>query len=335
VLEARSELGAGVKALVLDTDLSHKEVEVRRRQEDCLLRVRRAGICGTDLAIVSGDYKVRRPLILGHEMFGTVEEIDGGKRFRKGDRVVSEINVYCGVCNVCKAGMFSHCRKIETLGISRDGCFAEFLSVPAKLLHHLPDTVKDFEGPFVEPLAAALQLTKMSPIRPSDSVLVVGAGRLGLLVVQVLKLLGPRRIAVMGRGERKLRMAEQFGAKPFAKDDFSCLELTGGVGFDHVVEATGNKEGLKSALKLVRPRGTVHVKSTHGLPVKLDITAVVVRELRIQGSRCGPFDEAIQLLSSGRVNVSPLLTHTYRLEDYRDALVAARSPDSVKVHFEL
>lgn len=324
-----------MKAIVISSGLKLMEMSLRGRPGDSIVIIRRAGICGTDIAIAKGDYKVNEPLILGHELFGVLKEATSQSDLKKEDRVVSEINIYCNSCFFCKRGMTTHCNKIETLGISRDGGFAEELSVPARNLHRIPDNISDEEAPFVEPLAAAIQLTKMAEIRENETVLIIGSGRLGLLIQQVIKTKKPSLIAVLGRSSKKLEIAKRFGAsKTFTlveKD--RCLDLVEGNGFDHVIEATGSEEGLSLAVEMVRPRGTVHVKSTHGLKSKVDITRVVVNEVRIQGSRCGPFREAIALLNDKVIEVKSLISATYHLEDFRDAFDAASSGDAIKVQF--
>lgn len=324
-----------MKALVISSGLQLKEVSLKRREGDAIVSIRRAGICGTDIAIAKGDYKVREPLILGHELFGILKEVAFQSNLKGGDRVVSEINVYCNSCFFCKNGMKTHCRNIETLGISRDGGFAEELSVPVRNLHKIPDSIKDEEAPFIEPLAAAIQLTKMAKVKEGESVLILGSGRLGLLIQQVIRLARPSLIAVMSRNAKKLEIAKRFGADKtfFTSDKNKCLDLVNGNGFDHVIEATGNEEGLSLAIDMVRPRGIIHVKSTHGLPANLDITKIVVKEVRIQGSRCGPFKEAIELLADRKVRVRSLISATYPLDDFKEAFEVAASGQAIKVQF--
>jgi alcohol dehydrogenase len=326
-----------VKAIVISSGLQLKEVNLNRREGDSVVSIRRAGICGTDIAIAKGSYKVREPLILGHELFGILKEVPAQSNLKSGDRVVTEINVYCNSCFFCKNGMKTHCKNIETLGISRDGGFAEELSVPVRNLHKIPDTISDEEAPFIEPLAAAIQLTKMAMVKEGDSVLIIGSGRLGLLIEQVIRMKKPSLIAVMSRNVEKLEMAKKFGAdRTFTPSDKNeCLELVNGNGYDHVIEATGNEEGLSIAMDMVRPRGIIHVKSTHGLPANIDITKIVVKEVRIQGSRCGPFKEAIKLLADRKVEVKSLISAIYQLEDFKDAFEAAASGRAIKVQFRL
>jgi L-iditol 2-dehydrogenase len=327
-----------LKAVVFDGSLSLKEVPRPGRVGEALVRVERAGICGTDTAIALGKYKVRGPLVLGHEIVGTVAEAPEGRgKDLLGRRVVTEINVACGHCYFCGKRMNTHCANVQTLGISRDGGFAEFVSTPVDNLHEIPDDVSDEQAVFVEPLAAAIELTKMGPVNPESSCLVLGTGRLGLLIVQVLGLTGPSLLVAIGRPGKKLMLAKDYGADhalPMGREE-DALALTGGHGFENVVEVTGASEGIGKALELVAPRGTVHVKSTHGLPAEVDLTRAVVREVRIQGSRCGPFPEAIDLLRSHKVRVDEMVTHRFGLDSYEDAFEAAVSRAAVKALFEI
>ena len=325
-----------MKALVYDGGLACRDIPEPRQEGGVIISVKKAGICGTDLAIASGDYKVRTPLVLGHEIFGTAWRVPEGRSELQGKRCVTEINVGCGKCHFCEAGVRSHCVKGAALGISRDGGFAEYLSTPAENVHPVPDSIRDEEAVFVEPLAACIQLTKMSRIDPQSTCAVVGPGRMGLLIVQVLRTIPPGEIVVIGHEGPKLEMARRFGAVGFdAGEIASALDFTDGEKFDNVIEATGNPAGLDLALAIIKPRGTLHLKSTHGLPVGLDVTKVVVDELRIQGSRCGPFDEAIGLLSDGRVTVQELITHRFALDECEKAFKAASSKNAIKTIFEI
>jgi alcohol dehydrogenase len=230
----------------------------------------------------------------------------------------------------------SHCRKGEALGIHRDGGFAEFVSTPTDNVHIVPDSIHDEEAVFIEPLAACIQLMKLGKIDPDTSSAVIGPGRMGLLIVQLLRLIHPRLLVAVGHEGAKLEMARRFGAETFDVADVeSALRLTEGAKFDNVIEATGNPGGLDLALKLVKPTGTIHLKSTHGVPASLDVTKVVVDELRIQGSRCGPFNEAIELLDRKAISVRELITNRFPLERCQEAFQVASSKSAIKVIFEI
>jgi len=325
-----------VRAVVFDGALACRDVPRPRAKGWVTLEVRKAGICGTDLAIASRQLRTNVPLVLGHEIFGAVAGAPEGHRNLLGKRAVTEINVACGRCAYCRMGLNTHCARVETLGISRNGGFAEYVATPVKNVHLVPDSIGDEEALFVEPLAASVQLTELSPPVPGSTWAVVGTGRMGLLVLQVLKLHNPRILVAIGHEGEKLEMAHRLGVTVFTSGDVArALELTGGVKFDNVVEATGVPEGLSLAMELVRPRGTIHLKSTHGLPVQFDATKVAVDELRIQGSRCGPFDEAIALLRRHRVRVGEMVTHRFPLEKCKEAFGAAPSKSAIKVIFEI
>lgn len=325
-----------MKAVVFDKGVACRDVPEPKQDRGVVISVRRAGICGTDIAIASGDYKVRTPLILGHEIFGTAWKAPEGRSDLLGRRCVTEINVGCGDCGFCRAGVRSHCVKGEALGINRDGGFAEYLSTPTENVHRVPDSISDDEAVFIEPLAACVQLTKMARVDRDSACAVVGPGRMGLLIIQLLRQVRPRTLVAIGHGGIKLELARRLGADAFEVGDVeSALRLTDGAKFDNVVEATGKPAGLDLALRIVKPRGTIHLKSTHGVPVSLDVTKVVVDELRIQGSRCGPFDEAIGLLENGSVRVKELITDRFPLEGCEEAFRAASSRSSIKTIFEV
>lgn len=327
-----------MRSLVYDAKLLMKDVPIVTHDNDVVVKVGTAGICGTDLAIVSGDYPVKTPIILGHEIFGRIHEFPEKRHtFSVGDRVVTEINIACGRCYFCTHNMRIHCAEVQTLGISRNGGFAEYVSVPLENLHRIPQSISDREAPFIEPLAAAIELTRMCSISQNSTCAVIGAGRMGLLILQVLRLTRPKLMLVIGGSERKRTLALQYGAD-FVLDRGElekAMELTQNVGFDHVVEATGNPGGMEVALRIVRPRGVIHTKSTHGVQVPFDFTKAVVKEVRIQGSRCGPFEDAISLLESGKVRVKEMITHTFKLDEYEEAFNMAHSSDSIKVMFSI
>ena len=325
-----------MKAVVFDGGISCRDVPRPDANGGVVISVRRAGICGTDLAIASGDYRVKAPLILGHEIFGTAWRVPGGRADLQGRRCVTEINVGCGECEFCRTGVRSHCVRGEALGIHRSGGFAEYVSTPVENVHPVSDSISDDEAVFIEPLAACIQLTKMGRIEPDSACAVIGPGRMGLLIIQLLKRAHPRTVVALGHEGVKLEMARRFGAEAFDIADVdSSLRLAGGAKFDNVVEATGNPDGLALALRVVKPRGTIHLKSTHGVPASLDVTKVVVDELRIQGSRCGPFDEAIELLGSRAIRVKELITNRFPLERCEEAFKAASSKSTVKTLFEV
>lgn len=299
------------------------------RDDECIVQVRLAGICSTDLHITRGYMNFSG--VLGHEMVGEV--IDGPRQWH-GKRVVSEINCVCRECEMCQGGLSNHCRKRTVLGIAgRNGVFADLVAVPPANLHEVPDTVSDEEAVFVEPLAAAYQVRVQCRIEPRMKVCVLGPGRLGLLVAQVLKETGCQLIAV-GRNRQKLQLCEKKGVQAIHVDDVVARQDQ-----DVVVDCTGSPSGLELAMQLVRPRGTIVLKSTYAnsdapadpsttLP---NLAPIVIHEVNLLGSRCGPFPEAINALARQVVDVRAMISRTFPLDRALEAFEAAADPKNVKV----
>ena len=289
---------------------------------EALVRVRLAGVCGTDLALLRGYAHFRG--VLGHEFVGEVAAAADTPEL-VGKRVVGEINVVCGRCPACRAGRSNHCERREVLGIrGRDGAFAEYLTLPLANLHPAPDQVPDEAAVFTEPLAAALQITRQVHIAPGLRVLVVGAGRLGQLIAQVLRLTGCE-LAVAARRERQRGLLAEAGIRWLAEDAVPAK------GFDVVVEASGAPSGLALARRALRPCGTLVLKSTYAGEVPVDLAALVVDEITIVGSRCGPFPAALRLLAAGLVDPTPLVDARLPLAEAVTALGRATAPGVLKV----
>ncbi|WP_428264196.1 MDR/zinc-dependent alcohol dehydrogenase-like family protein [Haliangium sp.] len=278
---------------------------------EALVRVVRAGVCATDLELVRGYYPYAG--VPGHEFVGVVE--DGPARLR-GQRVVGEINATCttgapsaSACAACRRGHTSHCERRTTLGIrGRHGAFAEYLSLPAENLHIVPDSVSTDAATFVEPLAAALEIQEQVTVRPGDRALVVGAGKLGQLIAQTLALTGCALATVARTPARHAQLAALGVAavEPEQVADGS---------FDLAVDCTGHPDGFALARRALRARGTLVLKSTYAGRLELDASSLVVDEITVVGSRCGPFAPALRLLAAGRVAVEPLLEARYGLAD--------------------
>jgi len=286
------------------------------------LRLRLAGICTTDLELVKGYAGFQG--VLGHEFVADVEEALGAPEW-VGRRVVGTINVACCRCVVCLGSGPEHCPHRTVLGIiGKDGCFAEELTLPVANLLEVPASVPDERAVFTEPLAAALRLREQIAVRPTARAAVVGPGRLGLLVAQVLALAGTP-VTVLGRREETLelpaRLGFPVGLVREAPDD----------GFDLVVEATGNEAGLAESLRLVRPLGTLGLKSTFVGAATVDLTKLVVGEVTVVGSRCGPFEPALRLLEREAIQVDPLIDAEYSLEKGLEAMEHAARPGVRKV----
>lgn len=304
---------------------------------EVLIKVAYAGICNTDLSIFSGEYQVPfLPLVLGHEFTGEITEVgDSSYDDFLGKRVTAEINNTCIAyrrevkCPACNKGLNHHCSKRTVLGIiESDGAFAEYVKVPIGNIHVLPEEVSLKEGTFVEPLAAAFQTFEMAPVHPEDLVIIYGLGKLGVLICSVAKHLGARVLAV-SRSKEKLDRAKEFGADftLTPTDDVRSLvnSLTNNLGADKVVEATGDPQVLSNCLNVVRPRGTIVLKTTTSIPVKnLDSTKIVLDEIKLVGSRCGPFEKAIKMLADKVIEVDSLISQVYPLSEIQNALKAAR-----------
>ena len=271
---------------------------------EALVKVLRAGICNTDLELIRGYYPYKG--ILGHEFVGIVEE---GDDTLVNQRVVGEINASCGECYYCKNGMPTHCQNRTVLGIvNRNGAFAEYLTLPIKNLHPIPDSIPTDIATFTEPLAAALEIQEQVKITPNHRVLVIGDGKLGLLVAQTLALTGCE-LLVIGRHSEKLEILNNKGIKTGFAEQIIPKS------FDIAVECTGNKDGFAIALNALRPRGILVLKSTYADKLTLDMSSIVVNEITIIGSRCGPFDKALKLLETEKIDVTSLITATYSLSD--------------------
>ena len=282
---------------------------------ESLIRISLSAICNTDREIMKG-YKPDFSGILGHEFVGVVEKSNDPVLI--GKRVVGEINEGCGECVYCKTGREKHCENRKCIGIARqDGCFAPYMTIATRSLHVVPENVPDEHAVFAEPLAAALEIPDSVHIRPSEEICVIGDGRLSYLIAQVLALTGAE-ITVLGKHEDKLRRFESF-----AKTATSCDRR-----FEMVVDAAGSPSGIENAMRLVRSRGTIVLKSTYAGNTETNLSTVVVNEVKIIGSRCGPFEPALRLLSRGLLELPPIELHS--LIDWEKAF----SSHAFKVGFD-
>ncbi|HUU11978.1 MAG TPA: alcohol dehydrogenase catalytic domain-containing protein [Phycisphaerae bacterium] len=311
-----------MKACVFDGQaarLDGDRPEPKPAPGDVLVRVDLAGVCRTDLEIVRGYMGFRG--VLGHEFVGTAL---GGRR--QGRRVVGGINCPCHQCDLCRMGLATHCRNRTVLGIAgRDGAFAERLVLPEANLVPVPDCVPDREAVFAELLAAAIQIGRQVPLQPRQEIVVLGDGRLGQLVAQVFKVwdLTP---TVMGKAPAKLAILARLGIATVLADEAEPSKTA-----DVVVECTGTATGLAAAMAWVRPRGTIVLKSTVADTAGLDLAPLVVDEVTVVGSRCGPMDAAVEMLAQHLLCLEPLITAEYPLDEAPAALDAAAQPDAIKV----
>jgi 2-desacetyl-2-hydroxyethyl bacteriochlorophyllide A dehydrogenase len=314
--------GIAMQALWLeDRQLSLREIEVPKVAGEALVRVTLSGICGTDIELSRGYYPFTG--VIGHEFVGEV--VESPDPTWTGRRVVGEINAVCGTCEACRNGRPTHCEARTVLGIvQRHGAHAEYVTLPLANLHEVPPDVPNEAAVFTEPLAAAIEILQQIHVRPDDRVLLVGAGRLGQLVAQVLALTGAR-LHVVARHELQRELLHARGIETIAEGDIEPRR------YDIVVEATGSPSGLDLAREALRPRGTLVLKSTYHGEVTLDLAPFVVNEITIVGSRCGPFEPALRMLERGDVDPTPLIGERYPLAQAIEAVSAAQRPGAMKV----
>jgi threonine dehydrogenase-like Zn-dependent dehydrogenase len=315
-----------MKALVFDGEIkSVVDYPVPEPVEgEALIKVLVAGICNTDIEITKGYLGFKG--VLGHEFTGLVERINGGDQKLLGRRVVGRINCGCGLCHYCVSGLENHCPQRTVLGISgRDGAFAEYLVLPVANLLEVPEKITDEEAVFTEPLAAAFRITEQLQIRPSERILVLGDGKLGILVSLVLNLT-QAELTLAGKYEQKLGIASAQGVRTAFVHELKIRKE-----YDVVVDATGSADGFSLALNLVRPGGTIVLKSTIAGKWERDLSDLVIDEINVIGSRCGPFEPALRLLSKGMIKVRPMITGIFRFEEIYDAFEAAVEKGSLKV----
>lgn len=291
-----------------------------RAPDEVLIRLRRAGICDTDFELMQG-YKAFSGT-LGHEFVGDV--IDGPAEWI-GRRVVGEINIACGTCATCRRGLPTHCERRRILGLlDYDGAFAHVFRLVQRNLWPVPDTIPDDYAVFTEPLAAACQTLELAHLRPGERVIVIGAGKLGMLVAQAARLTGADLSVVVRHEVQAARLAAWRIPAVWRPE-------VGSSSADVVIDCTGTASGFAEALEIVRPRGTILLKSTyHDLP-QADLTRVVVKEIHLTGSRCGPFGAALRLLEQGLVDVAPLIEASYPLTEAARAFEHAGRPGALKV----
>lgn len=314
-----------MKALRVESGkLRLAELSIPAAADEALIRVTRSGICNTDLEIVRGYAGFEGTI--GHEFVGVVERADGFPEM-VGKRVVGEINVGCGECELCRKDDPRHCPSRTVLGIKgRDGAHAEFLNLPARNLIEVPDLISDEQAVFTEPLAAAFGITEQVKIENATNIAVIGDGKLGLLCAMTLRLRS-NNVTLFGRHASKLAIAEKRGIEGVVDVGASDMNRR----FDVVVEASGSETGFARALDLVKTRGKIVLKSTfHGKP-QWEAWRVVVDEITIVGSRCGRFKPAIDLLAEGKLDVTDMISEEFRLADGVKAMAAAAEKGILKV----
>jgi threonine dehydrogenase-like Zn-dependent dehydrogenase len=298
-----------------------KQARPRRPEGFALIRLLYGGICNTDLELERGYYGFRGTP--GHEFVGEVVEADD--KHWIGQRVVGEINLACGECEWCARGLGRHCPTRTVLGIVKQpGAFREFLTLPERNLRRVPREISSEEAVFVEPLAAACEILDQVRIAKGAPVAVLGDGKLGLLVAQVLQAHGAE-VHQYGRHKEKLRIAERAGVSAEIAKKLPVAK------YQFVVEATGSSEGLRQAVQMTQPRGTVVMKSTvHGL-VSIDTAPAIVNEITLVGSRCGRFEPALRLLKNRKIHVDSMISDVFQLKDAPRAFRAAAKPGVLKI----
>jgi alcohol dehydrogenase len=318
---------------------SREKTLPKLRRSWALVRVRLAGICNTDVEILRGYHHFRGTP--GHEFVGEVADVHGASTATKkkwlGERICGEINVSCSaygykpVCDFCRRGLKTHCARRTVLGIvNHDGAFAEYLALPLENLRVVPAHVTDEQAVFVEPLAAACEILEQVDAKKFKSAAVLGDGKLAQLITLVLGTAIPR-VMMYGKHEKKLALARRVGiatrkVRGDASDSKRVKEH-----FALAVEATGSPSGLILAQHMTEPRGTLILKSTFHGAAPVETWPIVVKELSVLGSRCGPFAKAITLLRSGKLDPRPLITRTFPLQDAQKAIVFAQKPGVMKV----
>jgi threonine dehydrogenase-like Zn-dependent dehydrogenase len=310
-----------MRAIVLDDRVSVQSSRPSPNpgDDEVLVRVTCAGICETDLQLIKGYMGFRG--VLGHEFVGVAESGP-----MAGRRVVGEINCACWNCETCRRGLNTHCPNRTVIGIlNHDGAFADLIAVPQRNLHAVPDSIPDEIAVFTEPLAAAFQIPAHVPIRATDRIIVLGDGRLGNLCAQVLARRSDH-VVVVGKHPQKLTLLNTFGiATALVSDPIDERSA------DIVVDCTGSETGLPTALKLVRPRGTIVLKTTVAGTQTLAWAPFVIDEITLVGSRCGPFDRALVALEKNEVKVQPLISERYDLSRGIEALERAQAKSVLKV----
>lgn len=311
-----------MRALVFDRKLEFRDdyPNPPAAPGECIVRVSIAGICGTDLEIARGYMRYRG--VPGHEFAGRVAESQDA--LLRGKRVVGEINAGCGRCAPCSAGLARHCPNRTVLGIlGRDGAFAEFLRLPQANLIPIPDSMPDEVAVFVEPIAAAYEIFEQVHLARNQSIVVLGDGRLGAIVALTLK--GEKYLPIVaGHHREKLARLADLGLKT-AGESSLCDK------FDVAIDCTGSGSGLQRAIELVRPRGTIILKSTAAAAAELNLAPIVVNEINLIGSRCGRFQPALDALAAGKIDPRPLIDGAFVLDDGLAAFEAASDPLNFKI----
>jgi len=297
------------------------------KKNEALIRILLAGICNTDLEIIKGYMGFKG--ILGHEFVGIVEECRN-KRWI-GKRVTGEINAGCGKCSYCKNALENHCPHRKVLGIfNKDGAFADYLTLPVKNLHIIPENISDEEAVFIEPLAACYEVLEQVRINKSNVAIVLGDGKLGLLMAQVIKNTACK-LCLIGRHKEKLSIARGLGIDVVSVKQSLKVQKLKLTKADIVIDCTGAPQGLDLAMEVAKPKGKIILKSTFASKSYLNLSPVVINEFSIIGSRCGPFKKAIDALKNHEVKISPLIYKIFPLNEGLKAFKVSCEKKTLKV----
>jgi threonine dehydrogenase-like Zn-dependent dehydrogenase len=307
-----------------DNKLSLRDIPQPQKPNEALIKIRKAGICSTDLELVKGYYPYTG--VIGHEFVGEV--IEAADDSWVGQRVVGDINVVCDQCEQCLNGRSTHCEHRTVLGIvNRDGTFAQYTTLPIANLHRIPDSVPDEMAVFTEPLAAALEIQDQIQIKPTDRVLLVGAGRLGQLIAQTLALTGCD-LRVVARHVHQQNLLKARKIRTISAEEIQPWR------WDIVVEATGSPDGFSLAKRAIRPRGTMVLKSTYKGDMSVNFSSIVVDEINLIGSRCGPLEPALRLMQARQVDPTVLIAAEFKLDEALKAFEHAAGTGVLKVLVE-
>lgn len=294
------------------------------KEGEALVKVILVGICNTDVEITKGYMGFSG--VIGHEFVGEVVEIRGENQELLGKRVVGEINLGCGNCEWCAKGLQRHCYNRSVLGIfNRDGCMADYVSMPIENLLVVDDNIPDEEAIFTEPIAAAFEILEQKHIQPNEKIAVLGDGKLGLLISIVLSYT-QAYLTVIGKHEEKLKVVEKYGIKTALLKDLKEERV-----FDTVVDATGSVSGLECAMKILKPRGVLVLKSTVATGKDFNISPFVVDEIAILGSRCGRFEPALRLMKRGLIDTKPFIEKIFDADNAIEAFELSRQKGILKV----
>lgn len=317
-----------MKAIVFDKELKldNNYKKPIPQKGEALIRVTLAGICNTDYEITKG--YMGYVGVLGHEFVGIVEEVNDADQSWIGKRVVAEISWGCDDpnCEWCAKKNYRHCPGRHTIGIwKKDGAMAEYITLPTNILFEVPQNVSDEQAVFVEPLAAACEITEQLHIEPTQKVLVLGDGKLGLTTALTLHALN-LDVLLVGKHENKLNIAKAQGVKTKLLANFNPQKI-----YDVVVEATGTASGFEMSMSLTKPRGVLVLKSTVATGKELNLAPIVIDEITVLGSRCGQFAPALRLLENNRIDFSPFISKTYSIDDALEAFEANKSKETLKI----